>query len=143
MNRAQFRRGISEIIADYAELPLKDWSLADAFLRVTRLGRAQNVLVPYDLLILMRTMFLAEYVVRALDPEFQLLEYLQARGQQVIQTAVAQSELGGPLDRLKGEALMAAKDLPELLGLFLRKLGPDGGGMSLRVHVHELNRAKE
>jgi len=76
MDRVHFRHGLSEIIADYAAMPLKDWSLAEAFLRVTRLGLAQNVLVPYDLLILMRAMFLAEHIVRVLDPESQLLENL-------------------------------------------------------------------
>ena len=46
MDRSQFRRGLAEIIADYAAAPLKDWSLADAFLRVTRLAQAQNVFIP-------------------------------------------------------------------------------------------------
>ncbi|MGE5159545.1 MAG: AarF/UbiB family protein [Gemmatimonas sp.] len=34
MDRAYFRRGLSEIIADYAALAMRDWSLADAFLRL-------------------------------------------------------------------------------------------------------------
>ena len=54
MNRAEMRRGLSEILADYAAIPLKDWSLADALLRVMRLGQAQNVFVPYELVVLMR-----------------------------------------------------------------------------------------
>jgi ubiquinone biosynthesis protein len=27
-------------------VPLKDWSLAEAFIRITRLGEAQNVFIP-------------------------------------------------------------------------------------------------
>ena len=41
MDRAEYRRRLAEIIADYAALPLKEWSLADAFLRVARLGQKQ------------------------------------------------------------------------------------------------------
>jgi ubiquinone biosynthesis protein len=143
MNRAYFRRGVSEIVADYADLPLEEWSLADAFLRVTRLGQAQNVLVPFDLLILMRAMFLAETAVRILDPEFQLLEFLRAKGPAVLKTGMTQADLGGPIDRLKDEALSAAQDLPALLGLLLRKLGSDGEGLILGLHVRELTGAKE
>ena len=37
-DRSAFIRGIDEILADYASLPLKDWSLAEAVLRVAHLG---------------------------------------------------------------------------------------------------------
>jgi ubiquinone biosynthesis protein len=84
MDRPRFQRGLADIISDYAAMPIKEWSLAQAFLRVTRLGQAQNVLVPYDLLVLMRAMFLAEEVLRVLDPHFQLLENLQTKGPKVL-----------------------------------------------------------
>src|SRR6516165_10327982 len=70
IDRSEFRRGLAAIISDYAALPLDEWSLAEAFLRVTRLGRAQNVFIPHDLVVLMRALFLAENVVRTLDPGF-------------------------------------------------------------------------
>jgi ubiquinone biosynthesis protein len=38
MDRSQFRRGLADIVADYAALPLKDWSLADATEHMTRSG---------------------------------------------------------------------------------------------------------
>jgi predicted unusual protein kinase regulating ubiquinone biosynthesis (AarF/ABC1/UbiB family) len=112
MDRNQFWRGLADIIADYAALPLKDWSLAEAFLRVTRLGQAQNVFVPYELLILMRTMFLAENTVAVLDPDFQLLENLQAKGAEMLKAALEQSDWSGSLDRLKHDAASAMQDLP-------------------------------
>lgn len=143
MDRAHFRRGLAEIIADYAVLPMKEWSLAEAFVRVTRLGQAQNVLVPYDLLILMRAMFLAENVVRVLDPEFQLLDNLQVKGPEVLKAAMEQSDWSGPLERLKHDALIAAHDLPAALGGLLRKLGPEGEGLSLNVQIRELHGAKD
>jgi ubiquinone biosynthesis protein len=142
MDRAHFQRGLSEVIADYASRPMKDWSLAEAFLRVTQLGQVQNVLVPYDLLVLMRAMFLAENVVRVLDPEFQLLENLKVKGPEVLKAAMEQADWRGALDRMKHEVLIAVHDLPAALGLLLRRLGPDGEGIYLRLHVHELHDLK-
>jgi len=143
MNRAQFRHGVAEIINDYSALPLKEWSLADAFLRVTRLGTAQNVLVPYDLLILMRATFEAEHVVRLLDPEFRLLESLREKGPKVLQAAMAQVDWRASLDRTRHEALAAMHDLPTVLGALAHKLSQDGEGVSLGLHVRELEGFKE
>ena len=138
MNRAEFRRGLAEILSDYAALPLKDWSLAEAFLRVTRLGQAQNVFVPYDLLVLMRATFLIEHAVAVLDPEFQLLENLQVRGAEVLKSAVEQSDWQGAVDRLKHDALAAMHDLPAVLGSWTRKLNQEGEGLGLNLHVRDL-----
>lgn len=57
MDRAEFQRGIGEVLADYATLPLKDWSLAEAFLRVARLAQGTNITIPHNLLVLMRALF--------------------------------------------------------------------------------------
>lgn len=143
MDRSQFRHGLTEIMADYAALPLKDWSLAEAFLRVTRLGRAQNVFVPYDLLILMRTMFLAEHTVAVLDPDFQLLDNLQTKGPQVLKSAMEKSDWSGAFDRLKLDALTAMQDLPAVLGSWTRRLNQEGEGLGLSLRVHELKNLNE
>jgi ubiquinone biosynthesis protein len=61
----------------------------------------------------------------------------------VLKTAISQSNLGSHLDRLQYEALSAADELPSLINLLLRKLGPGGEGLSLRLHVHEANHGEE
>ena len=134
MDRAQFQRGLADIISDYAAMPIKEWSLAEAFLRVTRLGRAHNVLVPYDLLILMRAMYLAEEVLRVLDPHFQLLENLQAKGPEVLKAAIAPSDWRGTIDRLEYDAITILHGLPAALGALGRRVsGERGLGVTLRV----------
>jgi ubiquinone biosynthesis protein len=134
MNRAEFRRGLSEILADFAARPLKDWSLAEAFVRITRLGQADNVFIPYDLVILMRAMFNGEHVVRTLDPEFQLLESLQTKGPEVLKAAMGQADWNVTIDRLKHDALAAMQDLPAVLGSWTRRLSQgEGFGLSLRL----------
>ena len=135
MDRAEYRRGLAEIIADYAALPLKEWSLADAFLRVARLGRQQNVFIPYDLVVLMRALFLAEYAVRILDPEFLLLGSLQVKGPEVLKAALESQTLEGSLDRLKHDAVAAMNDLPTVLGSWIRRLHREGEGLSMNLRV--------
>lgn len=142
-DRASFRRGLAEIIADYAAMPLREWSLAEAFLRVTRLGQAQNLLVPYDLVVLMRAMFLAEHVVRVLDPDFQLLESLQKNGTEALKAAMGQSDWAGTLDRLKLDALAAMHDLPAVLGSWTRRLNDEGAGLGLSLRLHGLDGLEE
>jgi len=138
LDRSEFRRGLVEIISDYAALPLKDWSLAEAFLRVTRLGQAQNVFVPLDLLILMRAMFLAEHTVRVLDPDFRLLESLQTKAPGVLETAMKQADWTSTINRLRLDAAAAARDLPSMLSTWVGQLVEEGSGLGLSLHVREL-----
>ena len=138
MDRAEFRRGLAEIIADFAAVPLKEWSLADAFLRVARLGRAQNVFVPYDLLVLMRAMANAEHVVRVLDPDFQLLPSLQTKGPEMLKVAMEQADWRGGLERLRLDTLTAAQDMPVVLASWIRRMSREGEGLGLSLRLHGL-----
>lgn len=143
MDRMAFRRGIAEIIADYAALPFKEWSLADAFVRVTRLGRSENVFVPYDLVVLMRSMALAEHTVKVLDPQFEMVETLRIKGPEVLEAAMERSDLTGVLDRLKLDAAAAMNDLPAVLGRWVRQLGNEGKGLGLNLDVRGLEHLEE
>jgi ubiquinone biosynthesis protein len=133
IDRGEFRRGLNEIIADFAARRLKDWSMAEAFLRITRLGREQNVFVPYDLVVLMRAMTEVEHVVRTLDPEFQLLENLQAKWPEVLKAAMEQADWSVTVDRLEHDVLAALEDLPAALGAWARRLSQEGLGLTLRI----------
>lgn len=139
MNRAEFRHGLGEIVADYSTRPLKDWSIAEGFLRIARLGQAQNVFIPFELIVLMRAMFNAEHVVRTLDPEFQLLEHLQKKGPEVIKAAMERADWGIMIDRLKHDALAAMEKLPAVLGSWTRRLDKDGEGPGLSLRLHGLD----
>lgn len=46
VDRRESRFGLAEVIQDYARKPLRDWSLGQAFLRVSRLEHGQNGRVP-------------------------------------------------------------------------------------------------
>lgn len=120
IDRAELRLGLAEVIQDYARKPLRDWSFGEAFLRVGRLGRGQNVRIPHHLLVLMRAVFLMENTVRKLDPDFNLVEGLFARAGAVLQ----QAEQGGTpagADRLRFESLLLAGQAPRSLGRLLHE----------------------
>ncbi|MBY0512188.1 MAG: AarF/ABC1/UbiB kinase family protein [Rhodospirillaceae bacterium] len=136
MDRLAYRRGLAEIITDYAALPIKEWSLADAFLRVTRLGNTQNVSIPRDFIVLMRAMFLVEHTVRILDPDFQLLETLQTKGPDVLKTAMEQLDLRGSVDRLKHDLVAGLHDVPAILAAWTRRLNQEGEGLGVSIRVH-------
>lgn len=143
MDRGEFRRGLAEIIADYGTMPLKEWSLAEAFLRVARLGQAQNVFLPHDLVVMMRAMFIVEHVLRVLDPEFQLLQALQVKGPDVLKAALEQSAVDVSLDRLKHDAVAAMHDLPAVLGSWIRRLNQEGEGLGVNLRLRGLDGLEE
>ncbi|HML93289.1 MAG TPA: AarF/UbiB family protein [Methyloceanibacter sp.] len=138
IDRSEFRKGIAEILADYAALPLKEWSLSDAFLRVARLGQGQNMFIPHDLLVLIRAMNNAEHAVRTLDPDFPLLESLQVKGPEMLKLALQQADWKGGLDRLKLDTLIATQDLPIVLASWIRRMNREGEGLGLNFRLRGL-----
>lgn len=138
IDRAVFRRGLADIIDDYAALPFKQWSLSDAFLRVTRLGRAENVLVPHELLVLIRSMALAENTLRILDPDFELVETLRVRGPEVLRTAMAPPDVSALMDRVKLDAAAAVAELPTILSGWMRQFGDGSKVPALGLEVRGL-----
>ncbi len=121
LDRAAFRRGLEELLEDYAARPLKEWSLAEAFVRIVRLGRGQNVLIPHALLVLMRALLLMEHVVRSLDPDFDLLHDLVGRAEEVGREVLFAEIKALEAARLKYETAVLAQALPGALGKWLHE----------------------
>lgn len=131
--RAALRRGIDELMQDYARKPLRDWSFGEVLLRMTQLGGARNARVPHHLLVLMRAVFLLESTVRQLDPAFSLIDglFLKAGGllnQLVAAPLPAGAADGGVLSagRFGFEAALSAQQMSEALGGALHRLRTDG-----------------
>ena len=126
LDRAEFRRGLEEMLEDYANLALKDWSFAEALIRISRMGRGRNIRVPHHLLIFMRAVFLMEAAVRSLDPTFNLLDGLLGRSEQVVKEAIEERAAATVKRRLKYEAAQAMQDIPESLGAWMRRMRTEG-----------------
>ncbi len=129
-DRRAYLRAISEILSSLATLPLNEWSMADAIWRVARIGAGENFRLPRHLLVLMRTLFLAENTLRALDPDLDLVQALSARAEQMAQTLKLQSP-GRPVH---AQLLHSAEQLPALAMQVLRQLRLEDGRPSLSLH---------
>jgi len=133
LDRAAFRQGMQEVIQDYAGLPLKDWSLAEAFVRVARLGRGRNIRIPHNLLVLMRMLYLMENAVRDLDPDFNLLQSLLGKAEEVLSPSAGASVETG-LNRLRFEAAAGVGELPAELGAWIHRIRAQGLEMQVQHH---------
>ncbi|CAD5378631.1 Ubiquinone biosynthesis monooxygenase UbiB [Pseudomonas sp. OF001] len=137
LKRDEFRHGLQEIIEEYAGLPLKDWSLAEVFLRVARLGEGHHMRLPHNLLVLMRAMALMENVVRSLDPEFKLLAGLLAKAEAVLEANTGVGAETG-WQRLRFEMASGAQELPAELGALIHRLRANS--LEIRLQHHGMER---
>ncbi|MGE4339120.1 MAG: ABC1 kinase family protein [Pigmentiphaga sp.] len=120
-DRAPLTRGLEELLADYVALPLKDWSVAEVFLRVARLSGG-NVMIPYQLVVLTRALFLVECAIRTLDPQFNVLEKLIAKGDAAMRSLTQLHPQATAIARLKVEGALTAQDLPALIAVWLHRV---------------------
>lgn len=122
VDRPAFRQALDELLREYAALPLSEWSFAEAFARLARVGRGHNIRLPHNLLVLMRTVFLMEATVRVLDPNHALLDSLVTRSAELGHAAFHEHWLE---PRLRYEAAMLAQALPLTLARMARALRRD------------------
>ena len=121
-DRAEFSGRLEELLQDYVQLPLREWSFAEALLRITRMSEGQQVRMPRNLLVLTRTLFLMESTVRTLGPGFDLMDGLLGKGAVALNDASdGGGENDGGMTRLKYEMAIALRQIPEQLASLLRK----------------------
>jgi ubiquinone biosynthesis protein len=130
IDRRVYLRSISEILSSLATLPLNEWSMADAIWRVARIGAGENFRVPRHLLVLMRTLFLVENTLRALDPDLDLPQALGQRAGHMAKT-LQEQESGPPLHE---QLFRSAEQLPIVAMQMLRQLQLDEGRPALSLH---------
>jgi ubiquinone biosynthesis protein len=137
IDRRQCSRELNEIIEDYAKLPLKEWSLAEALMRFARIGRGRSLRLPRRLLALIRALAEMEGVVRTLDPEFNLVGGLMGGAEKLAATFVDRASEGKPEERLRYEAAAALQEIPDALSALARKARTEG--FKLAFSVDELD----
>jgi ubiquinone biosynthesis protein len=141
IDREHLRMGQEEIIRDYARRPLGEWSFGEVFMRVTRMGHGHSMRMPHHLLVLMRAMFLMEANVRRLDPDFNLVQGLFTRAGAVMRDAEASNPVV-PVDRLKFESLLLARQAPRNLGRMVHELRELAQGFEARTWRDERGRPR-
>jgi ubiquinone biosynthesis protein len=136
LDRDVFLGELEQLTQDYAQLPLKEWSFAEALLRIARMGRGRNVRIPHNLLVLMRTAFLMESTVRTLDPDFNLMDGLLAKAPAFAGEAMSKGGNDSGTQRLKYEAAVAFRQIPDGLSSLVRKAR--AGKLGIRLNHHGL-----
>lgn len=131
IDRREYTRAISEILDELSTLPLSEWSLAEVIWRIARLGRGENFRLPRHLLVLLRTLFLAENSIRALDPHFDLLAELEQHRESFALTLTSRSGSKRPLAQ---RLALTANALPVILADFLRQAQSEDGRPSASIH---------
>lgn len=133
IDRREYTRAISEILDELASLPLSQWSLAETIWRIVKLGHGDSFRLPRHLLVLMRTLFLAENTIRALDPEFDLFAELGQRRGSLARTFGQATHSGGK--RPLGQRLSrTANALPAIVADLIRQAQSEDGRPSLSMY---------
>ena len=133
IDRRAYTRSISEILDELSTLPLSRWSLAETIWRIARLGHGEQFRLPRHLLVLMRTLFLAENTIRALDPDFDLLAELGQR-RQMLAMAFEQASLAGGKRPLGQRVSRTADALSTIAADLLRQALAEDGRPGVSVH---------
>jgi ubiquinone biosynthesis protein len=137
VDRAEFSGRLEELLQDYVQRPLREWSFAEALLRITRMGTGQHVRMPRNLLVLLRTLFLMESTVRILDPDFNLMEGLLGKGSASVEESTSSGVKDGGRTRLDYEMAIALQQIPEHLSRLVHKVR--AGQLGIQVDHHGLD----
>lgn len=142
VERRSHVREIHLILAEMASRPLAEWSIAEAVWRVARIGQGADFRLPAHLLALIRTLFLVENTLRALDPNLDLLGTLSARAAEVAGLVDASRPGGGRPFALR-QLARAAHQLPQIAADLLRQAQLNHGRPAISVHHHGLSSSQE
>lgn len=137
VNRRELALGLEQLVQDYADLPLRDWSVAEVFTRIARMGWANNIRLPHELLVLIRTMLAVETTARILDAHFNPFAHMLEQAKGDAQREMRRQSAAFARARFKHEAAVALNDLPGELGLWLRRVRREG--MEMRICVSGLD----
>jgi ubiquinone biosynthesis protein len=132
LDRREFTRAISSILDELGTLSLSEWSIAETLWRIAKLGQGDRFRLPPHLLVLLRTLFLAENTVRALDPEFDVLAALESRRE--LLAGAFDTQATRERRPLAQRLVRTASALPSLAADILRQAQIEDGRLGLSMH---------
>jgi ubiquinone biosynthesis protein len=131
-DHTEFRYALEDIVQAYANLPLRELSIAEAFLYMARVAQGENIRIPHNLLLWMRTMFLVENTLRNLDPDYNFLSGMSLKADTIMGETLRKAIETADTTRLRYEAALSVQDLPTDLGVLIHRLRRDG--LALRIY---------
>lgn len=130
VDRREYERNIDDILSDLAGLPFAEWSAAEAIWQIARIGQGEHFSIPRPLLVMLRTLFLVESTLRLLNPRFNLVDELLQR-RDALAAAFAPSQAKRPT---AVQVVRTARELPRLVGEWLRQTQAEDGRPGVAVH---------
>jgi ubiquinone biosynthesis protein len=94
VDEEQLTADVDELVADYADLPVKDMRVAELLGRITGMMRTHGIVLPSDLTLMFKALITLEGSGRRYDPDFVLADRLRPFVERALAARYAPAELG-------------------------------------------------
>jgi ubiquinone biosynthesis protein len=111
---------VSELVFDYADLPLKDIRIGSFLERITAVVREHGIVLPADLTLLFKALIGLEGLGRRYDPEFRLVDRLKPFLDRAVAARYTPAEVGRRGGTSLGQFLGLVGSVPRDVGRLLK-----------------------
>ncbi|GAF83749.1 unnamed protein product, partial [marine sediment metagenome] len=131
-NRRYLQRELQVLIHKYYGLPLKRLDLGTLVNEFSEVVRHHDVVIPRDVLLLLKTMGVVGTVTARLDPDLDLLELVRSRLKHTLADRFSPARLTRGATKLGWDVLSIARRAPGQLREGLRRLGSGQWRLNIR-----------
>ncbi|MCC6545378.1 MAG: AarF/ABC1/UbiB kinase family protein [Nitrospirae bacterium] len=132
VNRNAFERDLAEFVEDYYNLPLTEFSFAEVMENSIRIGRRHHIRVISSLLLLGKAFMTVEYMVRTLDPEFNLVESMRPYASTLINRRLGPRRIARDLIKSLMDLQSLSREIPRALQVLIQDTKERKAGYKLR-----------
>jgi ubiquinone biosynthesis protein len=122
---------VDELVADFADLPVKDMRVGELIGRITAMMRTHGIVLPSDLTLMFKALITLEGSGRRYDPEFVLADRLKPFVERALAARYAPAEMG----RRGGAGIGQLVDLMRAIPRDLARLLKDARRGRLRLDL--------
>ncbi len=131
-NRQAFKKDMGNFIEEYYNLPIKEFSLAPIIERSITIGRAHNITVSSDLLLLGKVFITIEAVVRELDPEFNFVETMHPYAKTMMRNRLSPSRIAKDGLKFFMDLQRVISEAPKTLEILTQNIREGKGELTLK-----------
>jgi ubiquinone biosynthesis protein len=131
VDEEQLAADVDELVADYADLPIKDIRVGEMIGRINAMMRAHGTVLPADLTLMFKALITLESSGRKYDPDFVLADRLKPIVERVVGARYAPTEMG----RRGGASIGQFIDLMRAIPRDVARLLKDARRGRLRLDV--------
>jgi ubiquinone biosynthesis protein len=122
VNTAEIQADVAELIDAYADLPLKDIPVDEVLHQALDMVSQYRLVLPADLMLLIKALFTIEGVGRALDPSFAMLAHAAPVADEITAERLSLPALADRAEAATRRAVEALETLPSAIGDVLRQV---------------------